>query len=706
MPRTFFFFLASLLVLPMLATAQGTARFAVVGDFGGYDIGNERTLAVSRLIDSWDPEFIVTTGDNNYPKGEQRSIDRCIGEPYADYIAPYKGQFGQGATTNKFFPSLGNHDWYSITCSGDTCTGPYFDFFELPGNERYYDFVRGPVHFFIINSNSAEPAGIDPNSAQARWLRDKLAASTSCWQAVILHHPPFSSSTRGGTPVMRWPYAAWGADMVLAGHEHLYERLTRDGIPYIITGAGGRSPYNFARTPEEGSEVRWTGGNGASLMNATCAEIQIEFYDTDGARHDQFILQNTSAARATFSQFTVEQSGVDAVVRWATSQELNLEEYVVERSYQGGAFEAVANVPLASSRSYEFRAANLPNGENTFRIRWRGTSGQTNTSEPRSLNVQRSSVTFGALSTRDNAGDIELSWTTTSEDNIESFDVQRSFNGGAFELIGSRAASGKPDSYTFVLPDALSGEYVFRLHWKGPFSQQGLSPTVSITEARPVAQFQGVILEQAFDSLTVRWSTAIEENLDAFAVERLNADGTQAEVATEPAQNQATQYEIALPLTEAGEKVYRVRWAGTNGEVGFSDPVAIVATAQVTWLAFSAEQENEGELFEWQTAREFEIDRYIVEWQVPNGEFAPVDTVAAAGTPVDTTSYSFLIAETPVGMYRFRVEAIGRDGTSTLSPEILTEVVSSVLLNGFEAMLEGFSVRLRWVSIAEIHMES
>ncbi|MEM6335252.1 MAG: T9SS type A sorting domain-containing protein, partial [Bacteroidota bacterium] len=124
------------------------------------------------------------------------------------------------------------------------------------------------------------------------------------------------------------------------------------------------------------------------------------------------------------------------------------------------------------------------------------------------------------------------------------------------------------------------------------------------------------------------------------------------------------------------------------------------------WLAFSAEQENEGELFEWQTAREFEIDRYIVEWQVPDGEFAPVDTVAAAGTPVDTTSYSFLIAETPVGMYRFRVEAIGRDGTSTLSPEILTEVVSSVLLNGFEAMLEGFSVRLRWVSIAEIHMES
>ena len=51
-----------------------------------------------------------------------------------------------GSTVNRFFPSLGNHDLYTDNAN------PYFNYFELPGNERYYDFIHGNVHCFVINS--------------------------------------------------------------------------------------------------------------------------------------------------------------------------------------------------------------------------------------------------------------------------------------------------------------------------------------------------------------------------------------------------------------------------------------------------------------------------------------------------------------------------------------------------------------------------
>jgi hypothetical protein len=65
---------------------------------------------------------------------------------------------------NQFFPTLGNHDWYTPGAQ------PYLDYFHLPGNERYYDFVWGPVHFFAIDSDENEPDGVNQSSVQAKWL--------------------------------------------------------------------------------------------------------------------------------------------------------------------------------------------------------------------------------------------------------------------------------------------------------------------------------------------------------------------------------------------------------------------------------------------------------------------------------------------------------------------------------------------------------
>ena len=227
-------------IAPLPHAPPGTTRFAIVGDFG-YQV--QPAQDVARRIRSWNPEFVTTLGDNNYETGSTTTIDLNIGFFYQNYIYPYAGAYGPGATVNRFFPVLGNHDWAS-----ESGADPYLNYFTLPGNERYYDFVRGSVHFFVLDSDPHEPDGVNVASAQAQWLQARLAASTATWKLVLMHHPPYSSSTHGSTAWMQWPFKAWGATTVLAGHDHSYERLAVDGLPYVVNGSGGRPLYAF-KTP-------------------------------------------------------------------------------------------------------------------------------------------------------------------------------------------------------------------------------------------------------------------------------------------------------------------------------------------------------------------------------------------------------------------------------------------------------------------------
>jgi len=144
---------------PGKVTDQGSAvRFGVVGDFGE---DGSAEAAVASMLDGYLPEFIITTGDNNYNTGADSTIDRNIGKYYGNYIYPYTGAYGSTATENRFFPSLGNIDWETPNAQ------PYLDYFTLPGNERYYDLVRGPVHFIVLDSDPREPDGTASSSTQA-----------------------------------------------------------------------------------------------------------------------------------------------------------------------------------------------------------------------------------------------------------------------------------------------------------------------------------------------------------------------------------------------------------------------------------------------------------------------------------------------------------------------------------------------------------
>ena len=266
---------------------QGDLRFAVIGDFG--DEGRYEA-DVAAMVHSWDVEMIVTTGDNNYPDGEASTIDENIGQYYADFIHPYKGEYSQGANENRFFPVLGNHDWREESLQ------PHYDYFTLPGNERYYDFEWGPVHFFMIDSDENEPDGITKDSIQATWFRETIAMSTSPWKLVFMHHPPYSSSSKyDDDEAMQWSFTEWGADAVFAGHAHLYERLLSEGIPFFVNGLGGRwltiPKIHYFGDPDERSQVRYNQDYGAQLVTADEACINFSFYSRHGVMIDSYTLE-------------------------------------------------------------------------------------------------------------------------------------------------------------------------------------------------------------------------------------------------------------------------------------------------------------------------------------------------------------------------------------------------------------------------------
>jgi tartrate-resistant acid phosphatase type 5 len=247
-------------------------RIAAIGDYGRAGPAEQQ---VAELIDSFRPDYVVTTGDNNYPLGEASTIDQNIGQYFSEFIHPYKGNYASSATENRFFPTLGNHDWYSENAAA------YLAYFTLPGNERYYDVAWGDVHFFAVDSDPNEPDGVTATSTQANWLRQALAASTQAFNIVAMHHPPFSSGPHGNTEVMQWPYAEWGADLVLAGHDHGYERLEVDGLTYVVSGLGGASIYSYG-TGVPGSIVRYNEQYGATLLEVDADELRISFFNVDG----------------------------------------------------------------------------------------------------------------------------------------------------------------------------------------------------------------------------------------------------------------------------------------------------------------------------------------------------------------------------------------------------------------------------------------
>ncbi len=210
-----------------------------------------RQRATSDLLLGGDAWVVLTTGDNQYEDGELSAFQ-----------GSYAASWGRVKAITR--PTPGNHDYHLAGAKG------YFRYFGPRAGRRaggYYSFDVGRWHIIALNSNCEEMGGCDEGSAQERWLREDLATNPATCTLAYWHHPRFSSGLHGNSTrseaFWRALYAA-GADVVLNGHDHSYERFAPqdpeqradpDGIREFIVGSGGKSHYAFGG-PEPNSQFR------------------------------------------------------------------------------------------------------------------------------------------------------------------------------------------------------------------------------------------------------------------------------------------------------------------------------------------------------------------------------------------------------------------------------------------------------------------
>ena len=159
----------------------------------------------------------------------------------------------------------GNHEYLTRAANG------YFSYFGAAAGDPatgYYSFDVGAWHVVALNSNCSAVGGCASGSPQERWLRADLAAHPAACTLAYWHHPRFSSGEHGNEPAYdafwRDLYAA-GADVVLNGHDHDYERFAPQdpsggsdlarGVREFVVGTGGKNHYRFL-TLQPNSQVR------------------------------------------------------------------------------------------------------------------------------------------------------------------------------------------------------------------------------------------------------------------------------------------------------------------------------------------------------------------------------------------------------------------------------------------------------------------
>ena len=204
------------------------------------------------------PDVVLALGDLQYEEGE-----------FVNFTRMYTPSWGRYKPITR--PVAGNHEYQTPGAQG------YFDYFNGPnqlngpaGDRRrgYYSFHLGAWNVIALNSNCREVGGCHLGSPQELFLRAALQASDAMCTMAVLHHPLFSSGVNGSTADIRplWQTLYdFGADVVLNGHEHVYERFPpqtpqgvsdpRRGIRQFTVGTGGHSLTPF-RPPLLSSEVR------------------------------------------------------------------------------------------------------------------------------------------------------------------------------------------------------------------------------------------------------------------------------------------------------------------------------------------------------------------------------------------------------------------------------------------------------------------
>ncbi|MGH7531164.1 MAG: Ig-like domain-containing protein [Gemmatimonadales bacterium] len=254
-----------------VAERPGTAALVGAGDIASCDAsGDERTADLLDEIAG----TVFTAGDHAYPDGTVEQFRQC-----------YDPSWGRHKDRTR--PAPGNHDYHTFGAAG------YYGYFGAAAgapDQGYYSYDLGGWHVIALNSNLRMNAG----SPQEQWLRQDLATNPAPCTLAYWHDPRFSSGLHGSSGISQgaWDalYAA-GADVIIAAHDHTYERFAPQdpegrldlerGIRQFVVGTGGAGLYEF-RGVAANSEVRNNESHGVLRLTLHPDRYEWEFVPVGG----------------------------------------------------------------------------------------------------------------------------------------------------------------------------------------------------------------------------------------------------------------------------------------------------------------------------------------------------------------------------------------------------------------------------------------
>ncbi len=260
---------------PAPAEAATTAVLVGAGDIS--TCGGAGDSATARLVRAI-PGTVFTAGDNAYQSGTSAQFAGCYGPTW-------------GAVRSRTRPAAGNHDY------GTAGAAAYFAYFgSRAGDSRYgfYAYDLGTWRVYVLNSNCWAVGGCGAGSPQDRWLRSDLARSPHRCVLAYWHHPLFSSGLHGNQTAMRTLYAdlyAAGAELVVNGHDHDYERFapqspsgvaTSRGVREFVVGTGGVGHYPFGIV-KANSQVRDASSFGVLKLTLGASSYSWKFIPAAGS---------------------------------------------------------------------------------------------------------------------------------------------------------------------------------------------------------------------------------------------------------------------------------------------------------------------------------------------------------------------------------------------------------------------------------------
>ncbi|MCF0069180.1 metallophosphoesterase [Dyadobacter sp. CY261] len=480
-----------------VAGKPGKYRFGIFGDCGTSSIIQHQVRdKVTEYLGSNYMNAWLLMGDNAYSFGRDA-------EYQSNFFAHYKDGF---LKKNPMFPSPGNHDYDNDNpARQNDHKVPYYDVFTMPtqgeaggepsGTESFYSFDYGNVHFLSIDSYGREDNTTrlyDTLGRQVQWIKKDLAANQNKdWVVAYWHHPPYSKGSResDGDPEMtgiRQNFIRilerYGVDLILCGHSHVYERSrlmgghygysnTFDATKHVIDastakydGSDNSCPY-IKITPQSRGTVYVVAGSSGQLGNPKADFPHKAMYYSDAEVGGALMME-------------VEGNRLD--MKWITSDGTIRDKFTMEKEVN-----KETTHDIARNASVELRASFVGDyvwntGQNSRTITVQPTETTDYTVRDDKNCVQdvfhvkvpkADPATFIAFSTnKDEKNLVTLTWTTSAENELSYFAVQRSTNGTNFTQIGN--VNGGPNSqqnkdYTFTDTESttlpLNTAYYYRL---------------------------------------------------------------------------------------------------------------------------------------------------------------------------------------------------------------------------------------------------